>query len=40
MIEVIKAFGYAALGGFIMWQVNRHGWKKFYEGRRDYKSQR
>ncbi len=34
VVEVFKAFGFTGLGIFLGLVYARHGWKKYYEGRR------
>ena len=34
MLEVAKAFGFTGFGIFLGLVYARHGWKKYYEGRR------
>ncbi len=42
-MEVLKAFGYVALGMLIQWTTNRIAWLKYYEGKKEalqYESKR
>lgn len=34
-MEVLKAFGYVALGMGLQWAANRIAWLKYYEGKRE-----